>query len=147
MKTSENTNEFLESTSLSGWPAEEDSDSSITSFEKWLKKESKLSSSKISNLVCFIRLKRWKGHPACYLVLSKPDKRDDSILTDSEVLGNLWVWPMLESEISKANLFMQIENDFKSFTKSCQTKNCIFFAAKKVVFGYRNDDYKELSIK
>ena len=54
---------------------------------------------------------------------------------------------MLESEIKKADLFEMIENDFKNFKKKCRTPECIFYAASKVVVGYRNDEYRELSMK
>lgn len=141
------TDDAAESIALPGWPAKPERDPNVTSFEKWLHKESSLKNSDIANLVCFIRLRTLKGHPACYLVLSEISERNPSLLGDKLVLGNLWVWPMMASDITKDDLFALIEKDFKNFSKKCQAPDCIFYAAKKVVVGYRNDDYKELSIK
>ncbi len=129
------------------FPPAPESDPNVNNFEKWLQKESKLSSPDIETMVCFIRVIKQKGRHACFLVLTIPDTQNPDILGDSLALGTTFVWPAKDSTLSKDEIVTRAEADFNRFSKNCKTPDCIFYAASRVVVGYRNGDYKTLTVK
>lgn len=129
------------------WPPKLDNDKNVNSFDRWLEKESGLSTPDISNMICFIRLMHIKKSPACYLVLTKPDILDSTILKDSIVLGNAFAWPNKYSNMSNTEFLVKVESEFLRYSRSCLTLDCNFYKASKVVVGFRNNDYKVLHFK